>query len=176
MVIAVNGSDVPPVTVKVAVPVTTVLSGLVAMAVMVVVPWLTPVASPPTLIVATCALLELQVTEPVRFSVAPEEVVPIAMNWPVWPGDATDWVPGMMVSEVRVLLVGPVPPPVTVMDASLLVIRPPKPCVLAVIVVVPAPTPVTIPAALMVATDAALELQLTALVMFWLVEGWLPWP
>jgi hypothetical protein len=51
------------------------------MAVMVVVPWLTPVASPPAVIVATCAVLELQITEPVKSSVAPADVVPIAMNW-----------------------------------------------------------------------------------------------
>jgi hypothetical protein len=76
------GSDVPPITVKVAVPVTTVLSGFVAMAVMAVVPWLSPVASPVVgLIVATATSLELQATWVVRFSVAPDEVVPIAMNW-----------------------------------------------------------------------------------------------
>jgi len=113
------------------------------------------------------------VTEAVRSSVAPAEVVPMAMNWVDCPGDATDWEPGMMASEVRVLVVGPVPLPVTVMVAALLVIRPPKPCVLAVIVVVPGPTPVTTPA-LTVATDVALEFQLTAAVMSWLVEGWLP--
>jgi hypothetical protein len=90
MVIAVNGSDVPPVTVKVAVPVTTVLSGFVAMAVIVVVPWLNPLASPLELIVAMEVLLELQRTWPVRSSVAPAEVVPMARNWPVWPGAATD--------------------------------------------------------------------------------------
>ena len=61
--------------------VATVLSAFAAMAVMVVVPWPTPVASPLELIVATCTLLELQATWPVRFSVAPDEVVPIAMNW-----------------------------------------------------------------------------------------------
>jgi hypothetical protein len=81
MEIAVSGSEVPPITVKVAVPVATVLSGFVAMAVIVVVPWPTAVASPPTLIVATCALLEFHATWLVRFSVAPDEVVPIAMNW-----------------------------------------------------------------------------------------------
>ena len=50
---AVSGSVVPPLTVKVAVPVTTVLLALVAMAVMVVVPWLSAVASPPAEMVAT---------------------------------------------------------------------------------------------------------------------------
>jgi len=66
--------------VKVAVPVTTLESVLVAMAVTVVVPLLTAVASPPALMVATWVLLELQVTVPVRSSVAPELVVPMAMN------------------------------------------------------------------------------------------------
>jgi hypothetical protein len=80
MVIAVICSEVPPDTVKVAVPVTTVLLELVAMAVMVVEPWPTAVASPPAAIVATCALLELQATWLVMFSVAPDVVVPIARN------------------------------------------------------------------------------------------------
>jgi hypothetical protein len=67
--------------VKVAVPVTTVLLELVAMAVMVVVPFPWAVASPPALIMATCALLEDQAAWLVMFSVAPELVVPIAINW-----------------------------------------------------------------------------------------------
>jgi hypothetical protein len=40
--------------------------------------------------VAMDGLLEVQVTWPVKFSVAPDAVVPIAMNCPVCPGDATD--------------------------------------------------------------------------------------
>jgi hypothetical protein len=39
--------------------------------------------------VATEAVLELQVTALVRFSVTPPAVVPIAMNWPVSFADAT---------------------------------------------------------------------------------------
>ena len=62
MVSAVMGSDAPPWTVKEAVPVTMLPSALTAMAVMVVVPWLNPVARPPAVMVATCVLLELQVT------------------------------------------------------------------------------------------------------------------
>ena len=176
--IAVNGSDAPPVvTVKVAVAVTTVPSELVARAVIVVVPWLRPVASPAALIFATCTLLELQLTEPVTSSVDPVEVVPIAMNWLVWPGDATDWEPGMMASEARTLdPEPPLLPPVTVTAIALLVISPPKPLVLAVIVAVPAATPVTTPAELTVATAGTLEAQVAVLVMFSLLEGWLPWP
>src|ERR1700733_6327838 len=176
MLIAVNGSDVPPVTVKVAVPVTTVLSGLVAMAVIVVVPWLNPLASPLELIVAMEALLELHRTWPVRSSVAPDEVVPMARNWPVWPGDATAWEPGMMASEARFPPPVLPPLPVTVTDASLLAMRPPNPCMLAVIVTVPAPTPVTTPAELTVATLVLVEVQVAVAVMFVLVAGWLPWP
>jgi hypothetical protein len=40
--------------------------------------------------VAICVLLELQVTLLLKSSVAPEEVVPIAINWLVSPGEATD--------------------------------------------------------------------------------------
>jgi hypothetical protein len=50
---AVRGSEAPPITVKDAVPVTTVPPALVAMAVMVQVPLLTAVARPPGVIVAT---------------------------------------------------------------------------------------------------------------------------
>jgi hypothetical protein len=59
---AVNCSVVPPTMVKVAVPVATVLSGFVTIAVTVVVPCPTPVASPPEVMVATVVLLELHVT------------------------------------------------------------------------------------------------------------------
>ncbi len=71
------------VTVKVAVPTTVVPSALLAMAVMVVVPLLKPVAKPVGLIFATCMLLEFQPTWLVTSTVAPVEVVQIAMNWPV---------------------------------------------------------------------------------------------
>jgi hypothetical protein len=71
------------------------------MAVIVVVPWFTAVASPsvnavqgeaePAVqTVAICVLLEIQMAWLVRFSVAPDEVVPSAMNWLVSPGAATD--------------------------------------------------------------------------------------
>jgi hypothetical protein len=87
----------PLVTVKDAEPATTVReTGLVYRAVTVTVPWLTAVASPGTVpvfsglpTVAICTLLELQVDRPVRSTVAPDEVVPIAMNWLVSGGAAT---------------------------------------------------------------------------------------
>jgi hypothetical protein len=77
---------VPPadaVTVRLDVPVATVLSAFVKRAVMVAVPGAAPVARPAAVMVATWALLEVHETEPVRFSVVPDEVVPMAMNWAV---------------------------------------------------------------------------------------------
>jgi hypothetical protein len=96
---AVTARDPPPlVTVKVAVPATTVSeAGLVYRAVTVTVPWLIAVACPGT--VPTFSglptepidvLLELQVDWPVRLKVAPDEFVPMAMNWLVFPGETTD--------------------------------------------------------------------------------------
>jgi hypothetical protein len=71
----------------------------------------------------------------------------------------------MMESET--ILPPPVPPlePVTVRVAVELT-WPLNPVALAVIVVVPAPTAVAIPAALMPATEGTLEVQVTELVMF----------
>jgi hypothetical protein len=146
-----------PVTVMVAVPVTTVLLEVAAIAVMVELPWPTPVARPPVEMVATWTLLELQVTWLVRSSVVPEERVPIAMNWLVWPGEASDCEPGMMASEtsVPVPLVPPVP--VTVMVAEAVI----DPDMLAVIVELPADTAVANPVELTVATDGVLDDQVT---------------
>jgi len=71
--------------VKVATPVTTdPVVVFVYRAVIVVLPALTAVAIPLVApMVATAVLLELQVTALVRYSVAPEDVVPIAINWVV---------------------------------------------------------------------------------------------
>jgi hypothetical protein len=82
--------------VKADVPVATVLSALVKRAVMVAVPGLTAVANPveePMLAIPELPeLLELQRIkgDEVTFSVAPDEVVPMAMNWVVSPAAATD--------------------------------------------------------------------------------------
>jgi hypothetical protein len=115
--------------------------------------------------VAICWLLELQETWFVMSSVAPVEVVPIAINWLVWPGVSTACVPGIMETEVNSAVPPPPPPPVTVSVAVALT-SPPKPFSLAVIVVVPAPTPVASPAALMVATVVSLDVQDTESVTF----------
>jgi hypothetical protein len=90
-------SPPPLVTVKVAVPATTVSeTEFVYRAVIVTVPWPIAVACPGTVptfsglpIVAIVVLLELQVDWPVRLTVAPDAVVPMAMNWLVFPGEAT---------------------------------------------------------------------------------------
>jgi hypothetical protein len=59
---------------------------------MVTLPWPTAVARPvPAPMVAIWVLLELQATWLVRLTVAPVEVVPMARNWLVWVGEATDW-------------------------------------------------------------------------------------
>jgi hypothetical protein len=89
-VIAVNDCDVPPTTVNVAVPVATVPSAFVKTAVIVVVPFPIPVASPAALMMPTWALLEVQTTWLVRLKVAPVDVVPMAMNWAVCCGALTD--------------------------------------------------------------------------------------
>jgi hypothetical protein len=99
------------------------------------------------------------------------ENVPIARNCPLEVKLPKTIPLGMMVSE-RILppLLPPVPlEPVTVRTALELT-GPLNPVEVAVIVVVPAPTAVTIPEALTVATAGVLDVQLTRLVMF-CVEG-----
>jgi hypothetical protein len=76
----------------------------------VTVPCVSAVASPvDPPIVAICVLLVDQATWLVRFTVAPVDVVPIAINCVVWLGTATDCEAGSMASEVTELP-GPVPP------------------------------------------------------------------
>jgi hypothetical protein len=95
----VTAKDPPPlVIVNSAVPATTVWeAGFVYSAVIVTVPLLIAEASPGTVptfsglpTVAIVVLLELHVDTPVRLRVEPDEVVPMAMNWLVSPGAATD--------------------------------------------------------------------------------------
>jgi len=135
-------------------------------------PALSPVAKPEALIVATSISLEPHVTASVTSTCSPE-LAPVAnaINWLVSLSNVTVWVPGRIDREAT----DPVDPPKTVSVAVLAMI-PPKPGVLAVIVVVPWPTPVANPVALMVATLLALDVQLAVSVIFWLVEGWLPCP
>jgi hypothetical protein len=76
-----------PVTVRVALDVVGPLNA-VALAVIVVVPAPTAVATPEALTVATAEVLELQVTRVVMFCVErwfPLPYVPVAVNCVVWP-------------------------------------------------------------------------------------------
>jgi hypothetical protein len=174
MVTAVNSSVVPPSTVKLAVPVK-VLPPELRRAVIVTVPCPTAVANPVAApIVAICWLLELQVAELVTSIVDPEEVVPIAMNWAVCVGTATDCEPGMTVNDTKVVPGGMVPPPgepVTV-RVAVAEVTPVNPLMVAVIVVVPADTPVATPEELMLAIPGTLEVQVTEFVMSCEVGGW----
>jgi len=140
------------------------------MAVIVALPLPTAVASPVVVpIVAICVLLELQATWLVRFTVAPDEVVPMARNWVVCVGDATACEVGIIATDA---IVPPaVPPPLepVAVRVALEVTWPLNESVLAVIVVVPAPTAVATPAALIVATAGTLEVHVTELVMFCVV-------
>jgi hypothetical protein len=143
------------------------------MAVMVTVPWPTAVARPVFApMVAICTLLEDHATALVRSTVAPVEVVPIAMNWLVCLGAATDCELGMMARATTAAPgeVDEVPVTVSVAEAE---ITPVYPFMLAVIVVEPDATPVATPVELMVATAGTLEVQVTESVMSCVVEGWL---
>jgi hypothetical protein len=135
------------------------------------VPTPTAVASPvvaPT--VAIALLLELHATSLLRFTVAPDEVVPMAINWLVCVGAATVCEPGITASDTIEPPADP-PPEAATVSVALDETGPANPAALAVIVVVPAPTAVANPAALIVATDGVLELQVTPSVMF-CVEAW----
>jgi len=128
-----KGSVDEPVTVKDAFAVTAVPSGLVQMAVTAVVPEPIAVARPVVApIVATAELVTLQVTWLVRFFDRPVLVVPIAINWPVWPTVATVSVLGAIVSAVTG---SEVPVPALTVTSTLEEIKPLKPWALAVIVV-----------------------------------------
>jgi hypothetical protein len=90
----------------------------------VTVPWVSAVASPEEApIVAICVLLVDHATWLVRFTVAPVDVVPMARNWVVSLGTATDCEEGSMTSELTEPLAPPVPEePVTVSVALALMV------------------------------------------------------
>src|SRR5579863_687219 len=140
---------------------------------MVLLPCPTPVARPEFApMVAICTALELQVACCVRSMVPPEVLVPMAMNWLVCVGEATDCEPGITSSFTMSLLPETLPPPVTVTAAVAEI----PPGILAVMVAVPAETPVARPVALTVATAGAFEVQETVVVTSSLLAGCLPWP
>src|ERR1700722_8903121 len=92
----------------------------------------------------------------------------MAMNWVVWPGDATACAAGMIAIEVMVPPALPPLEPVTVKTA-LETAGPRNAGAVAVMVVVPAPTAVATPAELTVATAGALEVHVTVAVIFCVV-------
>jgi hypothetical protein len=116
----------------------------------VVLPTPTPVVKPVPVIVATPVLLELQVTEVVRFTVLPSLYVPVAVNCCVNP-------------RAIVGFAG-----VTAIDTSAVVtVRLAAPLMepeVACIVVLPLATALATPAALIVATAMFVELHVTELV------------
>ena len=115
-------------------------------------------------------LLELHATWLVMFTVAPDDVVPIARNCAVSPGVVTVCDPGITAREMTVPPAVPLPPEEVTVIAALELAWPLNAAALAVIVVEPAPTAVTRPVAFTTATDGALELQVTLPLMF-CVEG-----
>ena len=143
-------TSVGAVTVRVVVPLRAPEAALI-----VLVPAATPVANPPALIVATLVVCEVQVTVLVKFCVELSENVPVAVNFLValfaiegFAGvTAIDTSVGAVVVTVRVV------EPLIAADAAL-------------IVLVPAATPVANPPGLTVATLVVCEVQVTVLVKF----------
>jgi len=143
-------TSVGAVTVSVVVPLMAPEAALI-----VLVPVPTPVANPPEVIVATVVVSELHVAVLVRFCVELSENVPVAVNCFVVPlaiegfagVTAIDTSVGAVVVTVRVV------EPLIAADAAL-------------IVLVPAATPVANPPGLTVATLVVCEVQVTVLVKF----------
>ena len=141
-------TSVGAVTVSVVVPLMAPEAALI-----VLVPVPTPVANPPEVIVATVVVSELHVAVLVRFCVELSENVPVAVNCFVVPlaieGFAGVTAIDTSVGAVTVRVVVPLRAP----EAAL-------------IVLVPAATPVANPPALTVATLVVCEVQVTVLVKF----------
>lgn len=113
----------------------------------------TPVASPPAVIVATPAVCELQVTDPVRFCVELSENVPVAVN--------CSEVPFAIERLAAVTAID-----INVAGVTVKLVEPTTAPEIACIVLVPAPAAVTNPPAVIVATPVLCELQVTEDVRF----------
>src|ERR1700735_2504679 len=122
-------------------------------ALMVLVPAATPVANPPVVIVATLVVPELHVTELVKFCVELSEKVPVAVNCCV-AALAIEGFAGVTAIDTSVTAVT-----VSVADPR----RAPE---AALMVLVPAATPVANPPVVIVATLVVPELHVTELVKF----------
>jgi hypothetical protein len=140
--------SVAAVTVRVVEPLTVPETALI-----VLVPTATPVANPPVVIVATPVVAELHVTELVRFCVELSENVPVAVNCCFAPA-LIDGFAGVTAIDTNVAAVTvSVVEPLTAPEAAL-------------IVLVPAATPMANPPVVIVATPVVAELQVTELVKF----------
>jgi hypothetical protein len=127
-------------------------------AVIVVAPAATAVASPAVLIVAAAGVLEFHVALEVRFSVVPLLSVPVAVNCRVSPV-ASEELAGVTAMDTKVAAVA-----VSPVDPWML----PE---VAVMVVVPGATAVASPAALIVAAAGVLEAHVTLAVSFCVVPS-----
>jgi hypothetical protein len=141
-------TSVAEVTVRTVDPVTAPEAACILL-----IPAATPVANPPTVIVATLVVCELQLAVLVKFCVELSEKVPVAVNCFVVPfvieGFAGVTAIDTSVAEVTVRTVDPVTAP----EAA---------CIL----LIPAATPVANPPTVIVATLVVCELQLAVLVKF----------
>ena len=123
------------------------------LAVMLLEPAATPVASPAALIVATEVVPDVQVTELVMLALLPSLYVPVAVNCCVAPA-LIEAAAGVTAIDCNVF--------VTVNTAAGDVTEPS----VAVMLLEPALTPVARPAALIVATEVVPDVQVTELVIF----------
>src|SRR5208282_3336857 len=171
----------PAATVKVVDPLIAPEAAAIA-----VCPGVRALASPPVLIVATAAVDELHIAVLVRFCVLPSLYVPVAVNCWVVPAEAEGFA-GVTAIEtsvgaVTVSVVEPLIPLVvglTIGGAPVVtpVGRTPGRWVVGAVAVakvamitgLPAETPLARPAAVIVATPGAEELQATEAVRFWVL-------
>ena len=120
-------------------------------ALIVAVPALRVVATPPEVIVATLEFDEVHVTEVVRFWVLPSVYIPVATYWTFAP-TFTDWFDGVTTIDTKTA--GP----------TVNVVLPVTPSELALIWTVPCAVPVANPPAVMVATSVFDETHVAELV------------
>jgi hypothetical protein len=118
----------------------------------------TPVAKPPAVIVATEGVAEAHVTLPVRFCVELSLYVPVAVNCCVVPL-AIDGLAGVTAIDCSVAAV------------TVNTVEPLTPVKVALMGLVPTPTPVARPPAVIVATEGVADAQVTEPVRFWVLAS-----
>ena len=130
---------------------------------MVAVPAATPVAKPLLLIVAADVGSEVQVTCVVISRVVKSEYVPVAVNC---------WVaPAAMLAVAGVTAIEDSVTAAVTVRVAVAVLLPVATVEVAVMVAVPAATPVAKPLLIIVAADVGSEVQVTCVVIFWVVES-----